>query len=450
MIAKDYKAPPQWQPGQNANCTKAAIIAARAGGKYEAWKPEASAWGSSAANQAFKLDRSGRLSPQIESRDLTGLGRQNSLVAATGAMAGHRRRSDSTPIPRPTYPDESNAVVNALSAATYANKPSEKLKPAPLPEPVTTPFIKMPREMFTSHPPISLESDERNKADSLRASAIAMAKQMYSVQKRQIEEASKASGNDVKSATSSPYSHLPSASTTDNETMPMQLNSLQDAAQRLAQERLAKLHSENVQSRAYRDYYGSSPRQKSKLSIRGRRRACSESSLNDKEQSEKIRAQMSLFSSSLSQVDSKRQQLDREALMAIAQRNVTASLHGMDQRVLKDTGKIPPSMLNEWGVKAHTAAQKNSESRMANYGKINIGGGNFIDQSMVNQVAARNVQPVLDEINDKAEQERVRQAEHRLEQQAYKRLAEAKKALDKETKEADRKLKGNSPRLDCS
>jgi hypothetical protein len=156
---------------------------------------------------------------------------------------------------------------------------------------------------------------------------------------------------------------------------------------------------------------------------------------------------MSLFSNSLSQVDAKKRQKDREALMAVAQRNVKASLHGMDERVFKETGKVSPSVLNEWEVKARTAAQKKSDSRMENYGKVNIGGGKFVDQSTVDAAAARNVQPVLDEINAKAEKERVRQAELKLDQEANKRSVEAQKASEKEHREINRKLKG-MPHLD--
>jgi hypothetical protein len=297
--------------------------------------------------------------------------------------------------------------------------------------------------MFTSHPPVALEMDEKHKSDILRASALAMAKQMYSMQQKKIDKPSKAYGNDIKSAASSAHSRLPSGSTADSEITPKRFNSLQEAAQKLAQERLAKLHDENLRNRQYRDYYGGSQRHKSRLSI-GRRRARSEGSVNDdKVQLEEIRIQMRLFSSSLSKVDARKREVDRESLIAIAQRNVAASLRGMDQKILDDKGKVTPSILNEWEVKAHTAAQRNSESRMENYGKIDIGGGKYIDQSLVDQIAARNVLPVLEEINVRAEQDRVRKAESKLEQEAKKRAVEAKKLREKEIKEANKILKGN-------
>lgn len=449
MLAKDYKAPPLWQPEQSASGAKAAVLAAKDGGKVEIWKPEASAWGNSAANQAFKTERSGGLSPKIDYGH-TAVGRQGSLMAATGAMSGTRKRSESTPVPKPTYPDEANATTNALSAATHANDPSRKPRTEYSAPSGASPFTNMPKEMFTSHPPVAPEADDKRRSDILHASAVAMAKQMYNLQQKQIDQTANAKRSAGQDAAMSAHGRQQSRSSTSDEAQPMRFTSLQEAAQKLAQERLAKLHDEHARNREYRDYYGEDSRPTSRLSIRGRvrRRASSDGTLDeDKEQSQRIRAQMSLFSSSLSQVDAKKRQKDREALMAVAQRNVRASLHGMDERVFKETGKVSPSMLNQWEVKAHTAAQKKSDSRMENYGKVNIGGGKFVDQSTVDAAAARNVQPVLDEINAKAEKERVRQAELKLDQEASKRSAEAQKAHEKELKEINRKLKG-MPRLD--
>jgi hypothetical protein len=231
----------------------------------------------------------------------------------------------------------------------------------------------------------------------------------------------------------------------------MRFNNLQEAAQKLAQERLAKLHDEHAKNREYRDYrdyYDTSPQPSyqpsSRLSIRGRarRRASSEGSYDDdRERSNKIRAQMSLFSNNLSQVDEKKRQKDREALIAAAQRNVTKSLHGMDERVFADTGKVAPSLLSEWEVKAHAAAQAKSDTRMENYGKVNIGGGKWVNQSAVDLAAQKNVQPVLDEINDKAAAEHERQAALVAEQETEKRKATEKKAREKEEKEINKKLK---------
>ena len=429
---------PLWQPEQSSNGAKAALLAHRDGGKVEVWKPEASNWGNSAANQAFKKDRAGGLSPQLDYGH-TALGRQGSLLAATGAMSTSRRRAESNPGPSAfvaRYPDEANATTNALSAATSASK--NRKRTGITSEGGAVPYTTMSREMYTSHPPVAPEVEEQNRQATLHASAIAMAKSMYNHQQKQIDAASAAQRGAMAA-----HQRSPSLESTD-EVQPMRFNNLQEAAQKLAQERLAKLHDEHAKNREYRDYYGSTPHTHSRLSIRGRtrRRASSDGSMDeDREQSNKIRAQMSLFSTNLSQVDEKKRQQDREALIAAAQRNVTKSLHGMDEKVFADTGKVAPSLLSEWEVKAHAAAQAKSDTRMENYGKVNIGGGKFINQSAVDLVARRNVQPVLDEINEKAQAERERVAAEKMEQETQARKAAEQKAREREKQEIEKKLK---------
>jgi len=152
---------------------------------------------------------------------------------------------------------------------------------------------------------------------------------------------------------------------------------------------------------------------------------------------------MSIFSQNVQQVDAQKQRQDREALLAAAQRNVTQTLHGIDEKVFAETGKTAPSSMNGWevGSKAHAAAQAKSEARMENYGKVNIGGGKYVDQKAIDLVALRNVQPVLDEINQKAEAERERQAAVKADQEIEARKATEKRQRDKETKEINKKLK---------
>ncbi|TVY18438.1 hypothetical protein LARI1_G004698, partial [Lachnellula arida] len=444
----DYKMAPLWQPEASANGAKAAVLAHKDGGKVEIWQPEANSWGGSAAAQAFKKYGAGTLSPQL-SYGYTALGRQGSLMAATGAMASGRKRAESNPTPIAkvdTYPDESRAASNALSAATSSMR---KKRATDHVEGGSVPYTNMGREMYTSHPPVAPEVEEQNRNNVLRASAVAMAKQMYNYQQTHIDAAADAHRGAVAA-----HGRHDSVSTMGEEAQPMSFVNLQEAAQKLAHERLAKLHDEHSKNREYRDYYSSegaaaaskhsSYASPSKLTIRGRqrRRASSTGTADsDHEQSNRIRAQMSMFSSNLSQVDTKKRQHDREALIAAAQRNVTKSLHGMDEKVFAETGKIGPSLLSEWEVKAHAAAQAKSDSRMENYGKVNIGGGKFVNQSAIDLVAQKNVQPVLDEINEKAEQERVRQAEIKLEQDTQRRKDAEKKTQEKEKKDINKQLK---------
>ncbi|KAG9241855.1 hypothetical protein BJ878DRAFT_518577 [Calycina marina] len=439
MQAKDYKMAPMWKPEQSANGAKAALLAHNGRGKVDIWQPEAdSPWGNSAASQAFKKFGAGTLSPQLD-YGYTSLGRQRSLIAANGAMSSGRKRANTTPSKVPeTYPDEGNATQNALSAATSAHR---QKKPAEVsPTGGSSPFTNMPREMFTSHPPVKPEVDEKNRQDTLHASAVAMAQGMYKQQQKSIEATTTSmSHRGAKAA----HGRSASISTVDS-VEPMRFDSLQEAAHKLAQERLARLHDEHSKNREYRDYYGNNSQPKSRMSVRGRtrRRASSDGMLDeDKEQSTKIRAQMSMFTQNVTQIDEKKRKQDREALIAAAQRNVTKQLHGMDEKMFAETGHVAPSLLNEWELKAHAAAQKKSESRMENFGRVDIGGGKFVNQSAVNLAAARNVQPVLDEINRKAEAERERQAVVKDEKDLQAQKAAEKKAGERKSKDSAKKLK---------
>lgn len=470
MLAKDYKMKPLWQPESSAHGAKAALLAHKANKGVDLWKPEPTAWGNTAATQAMK--KGNTLSPQLDYGH-TAVGRQGSLLAATGAMSSSRKRANSTPvkIPRPeTYPDEANAASNALRAAKSVHKPQAGTRQAAYPSDTnntsnamkaavavhksntirkpnafekgvgSVPFTTMPAEMYTSHPPVNEFEPDLNKdqarEDVLKASAIAMAKKMYNQQQKQIDANSHAQSGAVAA-----HGQRRLSIDSDDEPAPMQFNNLQAKAQQLANERISKMTTEESQNRQYRDYYGGTPSISSKLSMRGRTRRRASSVDDDRHQSEKIRAQMNLFSSNLSRVDEQKRKRDREALIAAAQRNVNDRIHEMDEEVFEHTGKVAPSLLSEWELEAHKAAQAKSDARLENFGKVDIGGGKFVDQSVIDAAAAKKIQPVLDDMNTKADAKRYHDAELKLEEETRRRKSQDAKAREKEEKEIAKKLK---------
>ncbi|KAI9674525.1 MAG: hypothetical protein M1817_001863 [Caeruleum heppii] len=450
VLAKDYRPADLWHPELSAAGSKAALLAAQEGASVDIWRPSKSEYGSSAANLAVKA--SSGLIPHID-YGYSADGKKKSLMAATGAMNSSRKRAGSTPVSIARYPDSANAASNALNAATLASRSSVRRTEHPneldhLPPSLDAARIhhvaqtNISRDMYTSHPPVAIEVEEKKRQDTLRAAAVSMAKQMYTLQQKTITDASGPGHSDSRDAANSVHGRKASnLSSAAGGQPPMQFNNLEEAARRLAAERLAKLHDEHA---AYRDYYGQASPPQSRLSVRGRprRRASSDGQvINDEEQSRRIRAEMSIFNTKVAEVDMKKRQQDREALMAAAQRNVRASMHGMDERVFAETGKVAPSMKEEWEAKARTAAEAESKSRMVNYGKVNIGGGRYLDQADVDAVAARNVQPVLDDINDRAEKQWARETELRLEQEEHKRQADIEKARQKETKAEQKRAK---------
>ena len=459
LQANDYRMAPLWQPELSAAGSKAALLAAEEGGNVKIWRPQATDAGSSAAGQAM---RKKGLSPKLDYGHTEDGGRR-ALMAATQSMAVGRRRAGSTPIETPpVYPDSKNSAANALKAATSVSRrgPSAPSVASPSGPSINAGKIhnaavtNLAREMYTSHPPVAPEVEEKNKQDGLRASAIAMAQKMYNVQQKALEQAA-ADSNRADSRYGATYAHNRPASVTSEESMsPPHYANLQEAAQKLAAERLAKLHDEHA---AYRTYYGTqaSP-QGHKLSIRGRnrRRASSDGNVpeDDEERSRQIRSQMSLFTDKLAQVDNKKREKDRSSLLAAAQRNVRASMTAQDERVFNETGKVSPAMMAEWEAKAKAKAEAESSTRMVNHGKVNIGGGRYMDQSEIDAIAAAKVQPTLDEVTETAEKHRARDEELRQQQLERERIAaekaEDQRIRDQQTKEEWKRFKGDC--LSCS
>lgn len=390
-----------WHPEHSAEGSKAAILAAKEGAHVNVWRPGSTDNGLSAATQAFRASAS--FSPKLDDSH-TPEGREKSLRASTLAVSASRRRSGSTPASTANYPDSARSAYNALYAANVAHHPTthipdeaeilEELPPSLEASRFVNVHNNLPREMYTATPPVPIELEEKRRAEALHSAAVTMAKQMYNITQKMGGQAPGASGSVTESGT--PH-----------------VTNVEEAARKLAAERLAKLYDEHA---AYREYYGTNaPAHRSSIRGRTRRRAASmgQGTEEDEARSQQIRAEMSIFNKSIEEIDIKKRQKDREALLATAQRNVRASMHGLDERIFAETGRIPPSMMEEWEAKARATAEADSKARMANFGKVHIGGGKFIDQSEVDAVASRNVQPVLDEIDAKAETHRIKDEERR-------------------------------------
>lgn len=458
LLANDYKMKPLWQPEASAAGSKAALLAHRDGGKLNLWQPEASADGNSAATIAM---RKTGLGPKVD-YGVTEDGRSKALLAATGAhSASGRKRAQSIPMSAPLYPDSKNSAKNALNAATIAHSPSMRASKAPAVQPqdanrlgsgameaARIQHAKSAREMYTSAPPVSLEIEEKKRNDALRASAVVMAKKMYDVQQQYIDGASAA-----RTGATAAHGQQPVATSEgDIKQQAMQYIGIQEAAQKLAQERLAKIgHDENA---AYRSYYGYEKQPRSKLSMRrGRPRARSTSeapaedsdSDEDDFRSRRIRHQMQQFNQQLADVDAKKREQDRKSLIAAAERKVQAQMQGLDKDVYNKTGKMSNIMTNDWDEKARQRALANSEARMENHGRVNIGNGKWMDQAEIDAIAQARLQPTLDEITDKAEKRRAEDAERQFELEKKRRQEQEEKARQAEIKAEERKGKGTVP-----
>jgi hypothetical protein len=441
------KSNPPWQPQQSASGARAAVLAAKsdlrvADEKSVPPRPKSAGFGNSAANVAMQKDRRSLQAPPAPNR-ASQLNRHRSLMAATGAMASPRPRADSTPPLAPKYPDEMNARANALRAATHADTASRRRR-SEIPQGGATPVTTMGKERYTSHPSQPSEADQKQKEDSMHASAIAMAQQMYKI----IEKREKETGEAGYAATAA-HGRGRSTSLMSDEPTPMKYGNLQEAAQRLAQQRLAKLDDENYKNREYLDYYGS-PQPSQRLSKgRFRRRASSDTTVEEsrgRRQNVRFQAAQPLYSSDLSQIDAKTRQRDRDMLLAAAQRNVQRSLQGIDERVYAQTGRPTPSMMGQETLPMAIAQQRVQQQQgpPQRGDKVSIGHGALVDRSSVDALAFRNVQPVLHQINTKSDIEQARRTEIKLDEEEAKRQIEREREREQELKEIDKQLKGKS------
>ncbi|TID27670.1 hypothetical protein E6O75_ATG00437 [Venturia nashicola] len=451
MVAKDYKMAPLWQPEASAAGSRAAILAAQ-GPAREWWQPSASKEGNSAATIAM---RNKNLSPQIDYGYTEG-GKSNSLLAAKRSVKG-RKRADSTPgsLAPERYPDERRAGQNALAAAYSAD--SNKLGSNAMEAARVHNIGKnVGPEFFGERPPIRMEVEEKKHQDALRASAISMAKQMYANQS--IDDDGNITVNNARSAARSPQ---PIAAPERNiKKEALQYLTLQEAAQRLAAERLAKIDNQHEQA-AFREYYGY-PTQKgrSRLSIRGnnstRRRAASandgiiDDDSDDEFRARRVRNQQSQINNSVAQIDARKRTDDRANLMAAAERKVQAQMDKMDKKVFDDTGKMSPAMVDDWDSKARARAVAASEVRMQHHGQVHVGGGKYLDQSEIDEIARKRIQPMLDDINQKSEKQRAKDEEARLDEEERKREARSEKQRQAELKAMEKRTKNDEKQAEKS
>jgi len=435
-LANNSKISPElWRPGEIPAANQAAMHA-KDHKMDPLWKPEASAAGSKAALAAhahptyvepmqLRTSSTAKSAQPSAAYDTPEDTHRKALMAATAVH--NRSRSGSLPVQPVAKPTNTNSW--AMKAATKSNKdgpyptpqPSGPLDPAS--EAARIQNIarnNVNRQMYTSSPPVSIEVQEKNRQDTLRASAIAMAQKMYAIQQQHIDaEAGKTTGaNPALTASRARGTTLGGSPGVAGDDYPTNYGNLEEAARKLAQERLAKLTDEHAE---YRQYYGttSSPPPKRFSSLRASRRRASSAAGDDsdEEQSRKIRSQMSIFQSKLADVDTKKRQQDRDNLLQIAHRNVDAQMSRLDKNVFEETGKISPAQMEQWEKAAREKAQRESDERMQYAGKVNIGGGKYLEQSELDAIARARLQPTLDEIYDKAEKQRARDEEMRMERE---------------------------------
>jgi hypothetical protein len=368
------------------------------------------------------------------------LDRDKALRAATGAYRLSRKRADSAPS-KPTIARE----------APYAASAAGSVKPAPeVEDPLAHIDSSMEAsrihhmananaQLYTEHPPIGLEEQDRK--DVLRAATISMARDMYDITEKR-EEVPTGEPSAALYGAQRGLSRMRSqrAVPKSDPAALKQAIKVQEAAQQRAAEKLAKLNEPT-----YQEYYGVEPHvPRPTLSIRRRRASFdSDTSAADAERSREIRHQMSSLRSRLDAVDEQRTK-DRASLMEAARRNVNATIQDMEMRVYHETGRPPPSMQKEWEEAALERAQREVQEQepYRPYDKVNIGAERYMDMADVEAVARSRLQPTFDEITDRAEKERARELEARLDVEERERYEAIARERERETRAEEKRQIG--------
>ncbi|OJJ47454.1 hypothetical protein ASPZODRAFT_141048 [Penicilliopsis zonata CBS 506.65] len=376
---------------------------------------------------------------------------EGAVLAATGAFTSSRKRAESAPI-RPSMLVDNSFALSA-AGASHRSRPKSQMPLGDLDN--LDSALEASRihniananaQLYTATPPVSIEVEEQNKRDTLRAAAISMARDMYAVS----EKTKDRSGADtaVYAAQRGHYraQSQRSISKVDKSSLQRAVQ-LQDTAQKLAAEKLARMQDE---TEAYQSYYGTNlPPPRSRLSVR-RRRTSSDTDA-DVERSKEIRNQMSSLQSKLNRLDEQRQK-DRDDLMTRARRNVDAALLDIEMKVYADTGKASPAMQREWEEKARERARLEAETQLTQNGsRIHIGADQYVDRAEVEAVARSRVQPTLDELSDRAEEKRAKEFEQRLDEEERRRYEAIQRERDASVKafeKRQRDLEKGDPKQD--
>ena len=449
-----------WRPGRYPEAEKAALCV-RDFSPPEFPQPSTSysAEGLGAAILAVREQRSTRVlrekEIEVEQNRAREQERQSkALKAATGAYAT-RKKADSVPN-EPVTTSEPDYALTAAGASQHPaveeEEPLYQLDSAMEASRITH-AANQNAKLYTSSPPIATEVQERNRRNSLHAAALVMARDMYDVtESKEVTSAdpalSAAQKGHGQAMARSRNTVSGAVGTTGRNAL-----TLQEAAQKRASEKLARLRNEQAEMQAY---YGTTPQpQRSRLTTR-RKRASSDADATqtDAEQSRHIRHQMTSLRSKLNRVDEKRQH-DRDFLMEAARRNVNRTMQDMDMKLWADSGRAPPSVQKEWDdaadarvrreaetSEASSAIARSNANANANVERVNIGGQQYMDMADVEAVARARLQPTFDGITDQAEQQRARELEERLDAEEEERQAAIEEEREADMRAATKQKKG--------
>lgn len=368
------------------------------------------------------------------------------INAASGALSRSRNRAESAPV-KPVFRPEATYALSAAAAISHRTGSGSQARYESLDRSMEAARIhniaNTNVQLYTSTPPVEIEVEERNRRDTLRAAAVSMAKDMYTIARARTEELDLAgpASPTAQSQRLSPSQDFPS----DEPMALTKSTNLHEVAQKIVAEKVAQMPQSDE---TYGQYYGTPTRSRLSMSRKLRRRSSSESDASnfDKQRSMEIRNQMSFLQNRLHELNSQKRR-DQAELMEIARRNVDAAIHDMDEKSYARTGKLSPNVQREWEEKARERAKAESEARLSIFGKIAIAGDKYVDDAEVKAVARARIQPTLDGISSRVEEQRAREMEQRLDERQRKRLQEIERSREAEVKSEQKQGKAIARRV---
>ncbi|KAL7276862.1 Eisosome assembly protein [Rhizina undulata] len=171
--------------------------------------------------------------------------------------------------------------------------------------------------------------------------------------------------------------------------------------------------------------------------LRGAQASLSRS--GDHREAQQAEDEISGFQQSSSEINRKKRGQNALMLMAAAQRNVRDQMSSLDEQIADSRGLIRKK---EWEKRAAELAQAASDRRLQNYGKIYIGGGGHVTPEALQAIARRNVLPVLEDVDRRAEAgrtkieaEKAAALEKKLDLEEEKRVRALHMAWERESQE---------------
>ncbi|KAJ6263436.1 hypothetical protein Dda_1999 [Drechslerella dactyloides] len=458
-LANAVKSPEVWNPGPLPTATAAALLAGDAHKTPEIWRPatpsKSATKAAGNANGKASVDLTPRSPPvpASASNALTAAGlatqaspKKASLTAfaspptpayditkinALAAQNAQARLASALPRPSPSQAQIDKNMADVLRAASVSmsKKTSQSSQSRPSP-PVAT--SSMPPSSYYSHIPTSPPkvsaadptTKKINRQSSVAAASIAASHDLHAVMSSEVAEDRQMRY----------YPHL------------------EEAARKAAAERLSRVQAEHDKARKASglppSWQTSGPYTKAitkQPANKPTTQSKSQVDAADYARSLKIKSDTAKLANQMDSVDKDRQARDYLALLSVAEKNVRSRMQELETKVAEHQGRVPKHVQAEWDAKAKIMSEeyerKRNADREAKKGKIDMGGGLWYDREDLERIARGNVQPILDEINEKAQKERARTEQQKMDREQAEREKRVEAERLAETKAEMKKAK---------